>query len=134
MITFMPDLLSPLHLACYSRCQREREEEEKDFQKVSQKMRKIMTRYPENETSQDGVTSNVKLFYDVYNHIDDLSLKELKVLRRYCCTIGEINCMVPIKQMENPIEVDRISRLEDTIDNHIKEQKAKVNRFPKRFR
>lgn len=133
MITFLPGLLSPLHLACYSRCQKELEEKEKTFKKVSQKMREITIRYPEDKVSQEEMTPNIKLFYDVYSHIDDLSLKELKVLRKYCCTIEDVNSIGPIEQMEDSMEIYRISRLEDTIDHHIKEKKKEKNPLPRRF-
>lgn len=86
-------------------------------------MKEITVRYPEKEATEEEMTPNIKLFYDVYNHIDELSLKELKVLRKYCCTIDDVNAMRPIKEMDSAIEVFRISRLEDTIDHHIKEKK-----------
>lgn len=95
-------------------------------------MKEITTRYPENNTQKEEMTPNIKLFYDVYNHIDDLSLKELKVLRKYCCTIEDVNSIGPIEQMESSIEIFRISRLEDTIDHCIKEKK-KVIHLPRRF-
>lgn len=96
-------------------------------------MEEITARYPESNTQQEEITPNIKLFYDVYNHIDDLSLKELKVLRKYCCTIRDVNSIGPIEQMENPIEVYKISRLEDTINHHIKEKKKESNHLPRRF-
>lgn len=131
MITFLPGLLSPLHLACYSRCQKEAEEKKKTFQKVSHKMKEITARYPEKEAPQEEMTPNIKLFYDVYNHIDELSLKELKVLRKYCSTVDDVNPMRPIREMDSAIEVFRISRLGDTIDHHIKEKKKEI--LPRRL-
>lgn len=94
-------------------------------------MKEITARYPEKEAPQEEMTPNIKLFYDVYNHIDELSLKELKVLRKYCSTIDDVNPMRPIREMDSAIEVFRISRLGDTIDHHIKEKKREI--LPRRL-
>lgn len=133
MITFIPGMLSPLHLACYSRSQKEAEEKKKRFQKLSQKMKEITTRYKED---QEQESSNVELFYDVYHHIDDLSLKELKVLREYCSLLDDVNCMKSIQKMESSLEVFRVTRLEDTISDRIQKskEKGKGNLLSRRFR
>lgn len=131
MITFLPSMLSPLHLACYSRSQKEAEEKKRRFQKLSQEMKEITVKCHEKKVPQEEMSPNIKLFYDVYHHIDDLSLKELKVLREYGSLLDDVNCMRPIREMDSAIEVFRISRLEDTINHHIKEKKRET--FPRRF-
>ncbi len=133
MITFIPNMLSPLHLACYSRSQKELEEKKRRFQRLSQKMKEITTRYKEEEEDQEQEPSNVELFYDVYHHIDDLSLKELKVLREYCSLLKDVNCMKSIQKMEDSLEVFRVTRLEDTISEHIQKSKEKGNPLSRRF-
>lgn len=88
LILFVPKLLSPLHLASYSYYKKDIERE-KRLNKLSKKMLIIANRYTKaKEIILLSDISRVELFYMVYNQMDYLESKELKILRDFCFALN----------------------------------------------
>ncbi len=84
IVLFFPEKLSVLHLASFHKSIITKEK--KELLKLSKKMLKIIARFSETDLQiyqQAENQNNISLFFDVYNKRNDLTLKELKVLRDY---------------------------------------------------
>lgn len=85
IVLFAPKALSPLHLASFYKSRQTKER--KELLKLSKKILKINTQISLNDLKnyqQDITSNNIKLFNDVYKRKNDLTLRELKILRNYC--------------------------------------------------
>lgn len=114
ILLFAPGTLSTLHLAsCYgssgssstscssSSHENSRTKQEKELLKLSKRMLKVATRLSENGSEKDNRTqNNVELFYDLYNKRDNLTLKELKLLRDFYDILRHNNCFAVTESCE----------------------------------
>lgn len=84
VVLSVPHLLSPLHLASYHTYKLDQERKRK-LKRLSKKMVFIKNRFT-NSDQKDSLEdiNHVELFHQVYNHIDELKVKELNVLRDFC--------------------------------------------------
>lgn len=131
LILFVPKLLSPLHLASYY-SYKKGIEREKRLNKLSKKMLVIANRYTKaEEMILLNDISRVELFYMVYNQMDHLELRELKILRDFCCALNNPYDLTIVREGEPEREDDIYYKyknvLDDTIESNIK-GKAKVFR------
>lgn len=86
LILFLPQLLSPLHLASYYFYKKSKDRE-KELNRLSKKMILITNRFTKIEEEKINSLEDInylELFYNVYRQVDKLTLRELKVLRNFC--------------------------------------------------
>lgn len=122
LILFVPELLSPLHIASYKHwidC----EESKKELKKLSKKLIKINYRL----TGMKVQTDSKELFYAICKQMESLSLKELNVLRAFCNAIAKQN-RLDLRMHRDIDEIVKLtSEYKDTIDEYIDSKKVKVN-------
>lgn len=85
IILLFPQRLSPLHLASYYTDKKEKERE-KRVNELAKKMKSIANHYTTIEGKTDAIDNHhhVALFYQVYEHLDSLTVRELKIVRDFC--------------------------------------------------
>lgn len=119
LVIFVPGL-SPLYIASY-KYGIDSEECEKELKRLSKKLVKINYRLTGRETQTDSK----ELFCEICKQMDSLSLKELKVLRKFCNAIDKQNGLdLRIHRHEDKI-IDFISKHRNIIDEYIDSKKAK---------
>lgn len=120
IILFVPQLLSPLHLASYHSYQIGKEREKK-LKRLSKKMILIKSRFGDVEEEQLNSLDNidrVELFYQVYHHLNDLTIKELKILRDFCYALND-QYDLRISRSDKESEQDVYYRYRSQIDDFI---------------
>lgn len=120
-ITFLPGMLSPLHIAGH-KLSIDEYNREKEITKWSKKMLQITTRFSKDNSElskQSKQLDNVELFYIVYNRMDDLTLKELKILRKFCYALRDKYDLTIKRDHEKESEDDIYEKYSDIIDNFI---------------
>lgn len=95
IVLVAPKSLSTLHLASYHKSIITKEK--KELLHLSKKMLKIVSRFSQEDLQihkQTETQDNIHLFYDVYDKKNDLTLKELKILRDYYYLIKNNNSFI----------------------------------------
>lgn len=90
ILLFAPETLIPLHLASLYKSSITKDK--KQLLKLTKKMLEVNSRLKEKNILSNQyniIDNNVKLFYDVYNNKDSLTLNELKVLKKYCYVLKD---------------------------------------------
>lgn len=82
VVVFVPNI-SPLHLVSY-KTGIEESQRKRSLSKYKKKMIRILDKFPQSEIYPRQELDTIQLFYQVYNHIDELTVKELKVLSNFC--------------------------------------------------
>lgn len=132
IILFVPQLLSPLHLASYYSYQKNTERQKK-LNKLSKKMLLIADDHQKIEEKQLGSLENmnyVELFHRVYRQIEYLNLKELKILRNFCCALYNPYDLTINRNHEIETEEEIYYKYKNILNNVV-EQKTKKKIFSK---
>lgn len=126
-IIFLPSLLSPLHIAGHQ-LSIEDSNRQKKILKLSKKMLKIVNHFSQSDSQSNEdfkQLSNVELFYKVYNRIEELSLKELTVLRDFCYALYDKYDLRITRDWEEECENDIYDKYSEVIDKILKEKTPK---------
>ncbi len=95
--------------------------EKKRLLKLSKKVLNISVRLSNDIIENDNIiVDNVQLLYEVYNHIDDLTKKELNILREFCYLLKQTNSF----NLEKKIDIKSYYQYIDVIDNSIELKKS----------
>lgn len=124
IVLFAPRILSPLTLA--SLYESSNTTQKKKLLKLSKKMLKIIKRISREDSELQELTSNIKLFYEVYNKREFLTLEELEILRNFCYAFEDKNSLVITRPYEEERENDIYYKYSRMIDELIEEQKLKM--------
>lgn len=124
IVLFAPGILSPLTLA--SLYESSNTTQKKKLLKLSKKMLKIIKRISREDSEIQELTSNIKLFYEVYNKRDILTLEELEILRNFCYAFEDKNSHVITRPYEEERENDIYCKYSRIIDELIEEKKLKM--------
>jgi len=122
IVLSVPQLLSPLHLASYHSYKMGNERKKK-LKRLSRKMFLINSRFTNLEDNQLDLLediNHVELFHQVYNHVDELSVKELKVLRDFCYALDnpyDLRISRDNKEREQDIYDKYRSKIDNIIDS-----------------
>lgn len=120
LILFVPELLSPLHIASY-KYWLDSKECEKQLNGLSKKLAKIQYRLTGKEEEMDPK----ELFCKITQHLDSLSLKELKVLHQFSDIIYKQDRLdLRIHRKDEEI-IESILEYGEVIDEYIDEKKVK---------
>lgn len=120
LITFFSNMLSPLHIAAHIMSIEDLEREKK-LLKLSKKMLKIVNRFKELEYD------NIKLFYEVYNKKENLSVKELQTLRDFCYALEDKYDLTIKKSPDEEKEYDIYYKYSEELDKFLEEKKTLNN-------
>lgn len=132
IITIAPSFLSPLHLAAYSYCKKE-DEKKRQLKKSQKRIENIIKQTP--TCNQNIDYNNFKqVFFELYNNIDFLSIRDLEILREFCTLSHNSLNMKDFFQEENKDKIEIYDKyhgeIEDKID--VKKDQRKAS-FQKRL-
>lgn len=132
LILFVPQLLSPLHLASYYTYKKNKERE-KELNRLSKKMILIVNRSVKAEkekiNSLDDI-NYVELFYRVYGQVDNLPLRELRILRNFCYTLHNPYDLTIIKGDQKTESEDEIYyKYSNILDDYMEKKRKIISKF-----
>lgn len=116
IVLLVPNTLSTLHLSSfYKSCVMI---EKKQLLKLSKKTLKIIFLFSENSFpyQQDEIQNYVRLFYEAYSRKNDLTVKELKVLRDFYCLLRSNYSFMTVHQYKEQGESSYYDILDELID------------------
>lgn len=117
-------LSNPLFITSYLSSIEDKERNKK-LNKLSRKMLPIANNFTRLEVPESlNDINRVELFYKVYEHIDHLTLKELKILRDFCYALNDKYDLTIKHGIETEDEIYRkySSELDDLIEKRAKEK------------
>lgn len=126
ILLFAPETLSPLHLASLYKSPITKNK--KQLLKLTKKMLEVYRRLEENDILSNQfniIDNNIKLFYDVYNNKDNLTLKELKILKKYCYTLKNNCSFTTIKCYSEGMEKYNYDQCSKTLNKLIDQKRIK---------
>lgn len=103
--------------------------EKKKLLKLSKKIVSIATKFPPNEIEDSeqyaNMDCNVKLFFEVYNKMEYLTLKELRLLYDFCYILRRQGYFSVIKDNDAKEAINRYNQYSDNIYELIELKKVR---------
>lgn len=125
MIVFIPQRLNALQISShYSGIEKIKQKRKK--LKLSKQMLQIIKKSQQDFTTLYQQTSDKELFLKVYNSIDDLTLRELKALKEFCCILRKEERPTLIQINTGVEKNNNYDKCEESIEKVIDSKTKKV--------
>lgn len=124
ILLFAPETLNTLHLASLYNDSKSKERIRK-IKICRKKIYKIIIRFKENDLEYYKQLNNVQLFYTIYNKMEYLDQKELKILRDFCYSLSDkYDLRIRRDEDEEETEDQIYYKYSNIIDNIIDERSS----------
>lgn len=124
ILLFIPETLNTLHLASLYNDSKSKERIRK-IKICRKKVYKIIIRFKENDLEYYKQLNNVQLFYTIYNKMEYLDQKELKILRDFCYSLSDkYDLRIRRDEDEEETEDQIYYKYSNIIDNIIDERSS----------